>query len=460
MGDEMAESAKQKNELFKQLRKEIASIRLVDAHEHLPDEEKWISGEVSPSASLGNRLSMETDFSALLGYAIGDLVSAGMPKDAVLPGMTWEEKWRGMQPFWRHVRNLGPGRLCRQVLSEFFDVDDLSEATIPEINSKLPEYRKPGIYKKLFKDSYGFEVAANVVETVTDNSSNECLAPLLYTSNYSLIQTRDDIARLEKDAGRDIYSLNTYVQALDMLIENAIDLGLIGIKWHKLSYLRDIHYPATDAATAEACLNRIFKMPAVGGTAYNTAVGFDEMKPFQNFIQHHLIRRAIDLDLAVQVHTGTLGGSHGAHINHTNPTHLVNLFLQYPQARFDLLHAGYPYMQELAALVKLFPNIYINMAWFDLLSPLAAINYLQEWLSSVPTNKIFAFGADQKTILHACINAEQVRDNVAEAITREIISGAISEEEAILMADDLLRINAWHYFKMEKRWANRNKYSN
>jgi predicted TIM-barrel fold metal-dependent hydrolase len=32
--------------------------------------------------------------------------------------------------------------------------------------------------------------------------------------------------------------------------------------------------------------------------------------------------------------------------------HLVDLFLQYPQARFDLLHAGYPYMRELAALLR------------------------------------------------------------------------------------------------------------
>ena len=94
----------------------------------------------------------------------------------------------------------------------------------------------------------------------------------------------------------------------------------------------------------------------------------------------------------------------------------MDLFLQYPQARFDLLHAGYPYMRELVALVKLFPNVYINMAWFDLLSPIAAKNYLLEWISSVPTNKIFAFGGDQKTVLHACVNAEQIRGNVSEAL--------------------------------------------
>ena len=110
-----------------------------------------------------------------------------------------------MRPFWRHVRNLGPGRLCREVLSVFFNVQDLSESTIPIVNSKLSEFRKPGVYRRLFKEAYLFEVSANVVETVTGASSCEFFAPLLYTSNYSLIQTREDLKALEKEAKQDIY---------------------------------------------------------------------------------------------------------------------------------------------------------------------------------------------------------------------------------------------------------------
>ena len=218
----MDQTTKQHSELYDRIRKEIGRIWVVDAHEHLPDEEMWVSAEVDPSTSLGTRLTMEPDFSSLLGYAIGDLVAAGMPKDAVLPGMNWKEKWRGMRPFWRHVRNMGPGRLCRKVLSVFFNVEDLSESTIPTVNSKLSEFRKPGVYQRLFKEAYRFEVGANVVENVSGASSCEFFAPLLYTSNYSLIQTREDIKRLEKEADQDIYSLKTYVQALDAVLEKGV----------------------------------------------------------------------------------------------------------------------------------------------------------------------------------------------------------------------------------------------
>lgn len=59
--------------LLPRLRKALDTIRLVDAHEHLPSENRWL--EAGP------------DVISLIGYAGGDLVSAGMDKDAVSPGM-------------------------------------------------------------------------------------------------------------------------------------------------------------------------------------------------------------------------------------------------------------------------------------------------------------------------------------------------------------------------------------
>jgi hypothetical protein len=196
-------------------------------------------------------------------------------------------------------------------------------------------------------------------------------------------------------------------------------------------------------------------MPAQGGFASDTPVGFDEMRPFQDFIQHHLVQRAIDLDWPVQIHTGIFGGSRGAQITHANPTHLVDLFLRYPQARFDLLHASYPYMGELTALAKLFSNVYINTAWFELLSPGFARQYLREWIRSVPLNKILALGPDQFSPLLSCAYVELVRDNLAEALAAEVADGTMSQQQALHAAARLLRENAWEYFRLEDRWANR-----
>ncbi len=446
--------------LYKSLRQEVEKIKLVDAHEHLPSEEQWLAQKLDRTSLSGYvQLSQEADFSALLGYVHADLVSAGMPKDALLPGMSGEEKWKGMRPFWRHVRNTGAGALCRRTLSMFFGVDDLTDSTVPAIQEKLASLKKPGTYRRLFKEKHNFAVCVNVVDPVTETSSSDIFAPLLYTSNFAAVQTRSDIHRLEETADQEVYSLKTYIRALDTVLEEGFKKGLVGIKWHKLAYLRDIHYPIGDAHAAERCLTRILRMPARGGIGADTPVGFDEMHPFQDFIQHHLVQRAIEMDWPVQIHTGTLGGSHGAQVSHTNPTHLVDLFLQYPQARFDLLHVSYPYTGELTALVKLFPNVYINTAWFEVLSPRIANRCLREWVTTIPTNKIFAFGGDQKSVFHSCAYAEMVRDNLSEILADEVVEGAMTEQHALDIATSMLRENAWEYFRLQERWAARHETS-
>ena len=430
--------------LYERLRKELGNMYLVDAHEHLPSEEQWLAQEVN--------------FTSLLGYAFGDMVSAGMQmrEATVFAGMSIEEKWNWIRPFWRYVRNMGAGSLCRKALSMFFDVDDLNDSAIPIVQEKLNDLMKPGIYQRLLQDEYNITVCVNVV-AMTGISSSAVLAPILYTSNFAAVQRRNDIHMLEKVSNQEIYSLETYLRALDSVLEQGLRNGLVGIKWHKLAYLRDIHYPIEGANVAEKCLDRILRMPARGGVASDTPVGFDEMRPFHNFIQHHLVRRAIELDWPVQIHTGIFGGSHGAQVSHANPTHLADLFLQYPQARFDLLHASYPYIRELTALVKLFPNVYINTSWFDILSPRAAKQYLREWITSVPINKILAFGGDHACVFLSCAYAETVRDTLARVLADEVTEGNMSEEYALDIAACMLRENAWAHFRLQERWASRHE---
>lgn len=431
------------SDLYDGLRRELGNMQLVDAHDHLPSEEQW--------------LAQDADFSSLLGYAQADMVSAGMPTSALRPEMGAEEKWECLRPYWRHVRNTGAGSLCRRALTMFCGVDDLSDSTIPIIQRKLEGLRDPGVYQRLLKDRYHILVCVNhnPLDPITNPRASRFFAPLLYTSIYAMVHTRDDLHRLEEASNQDIYSLKTYLRALDAILERGLRNGIVGIKWHKLAYLRDIHYDVPDPHLAEICLTRLLRMPSRVRVAGDTPVGFDEMRPFQDLIQHHLVQRAIELDLPIQIHTGTLGGSHGAQISHTKPSHLADLFLQYPQARFDLLHASYPYMRELAALAQLFPNVHINTAWFEILSPRAAKLFLWEWITSIPTNKVFAFGGDHKCMLLSCAYAELVRDNLAEILANEVAAGNMTEGIALDVAARLLRENAWEHFRLEDRWASR-----
>jgi uncharacterized protein len=442
LDEEVASSAAP--QLQNRLRQELGEIGLVDAHEHLPHEGDW--------------LSKGPDLVNLLGYSVvGDLQTAGMPQDALQEEMNADAVWDAIAPYWAYVRNMGSARLLRRALSLFFDVDELNRSVLRTVETELSSLMQPGVYMNLLRQRHKIEVCLNVEgpPTVLDQPPFELFAPLLYTSIFANVQKRSDIQQVEEWSDVSVYSLDTYLQAVDEVIDRCVERGLVGIKWHQLAYLRDIHYAAPDRSQAEQCFNRILQMPAAGGLSSDTAVGFDRMRPFQDLIQHHLVRRAIDFDMPVQIHTGILGLSRGAQISHTNPSHLTNLFLQYPTARFDLLHVSYPYIRELTAIAKLFPNVYINTSWFEVLSPRAAKQYLREWLSSVPTNKILAFGGDQMNVLLSCASAEIVRDILADALAEEVIAGNMSENQAVHTANALLRNNAWEYFRLERKWRNR-----
>jgi hypothetical protein len=452
----MRMNTQDRNKLYETLRQELASIHLVDAHSHLPSEEAW--------------LSWEEDFTSLLGYAMTDLVNAGLSRDEIVIPLAgddrWrldygydyigdtrsiEEKWKAIKPYWRYVRHIGSAHVTRTTLRMFFDCDDFDDATIPTIQNRIKELKKPGTYRQVIKEKSKIDAVCNVVQSIKECPATDVLAPQLYTDTFATIQKRRDIYRLQQAANQEIYSLTTYLRALDTMLEEAVRQGLIGIKWHVFPYLRDMQYDVADTYEAAKCLDKILQMPARGGSGSSTAVGFDEMRPFQDLIQNHLVERAIELDIPVQIHAATLGASYGGPLQNGNPTALVSLFLRYPQARFNILHASFPFSRELGAIAHLFPNVYINCSWFDILSPQSYKLFLKDWLTGMPFNKIFAFGADQFNVFHVGACAERVRDLVAEVLTDLVAEGDMAESDAVFIADCILRKNAWEHWKLEKR---------
>ena len=423
--------------LYERLREEIGKLWVVDVHEHLPSEEEW--------------KAQKLDLVSILGYLFRDLISAGMPKDLLRSCKDMEEAWKNVKPYWKYVQHMGHGTLFRKMVSLFFNIDDVEALSIPTLAAELEKIQISRTYRDLL-DEYGVIVSLNVVKKVTKTSSNSHFAPLLNTSDFAMVQSRDDLEKIEEASNKDISSLKTYLEALDTIIEEAYQNGMVGFKWHKLAYLREINYAPQTTGAAERCFERILKLPARDGVASDTAVGFEEMHQFQDFIQHFIVRRSIDLDLPIQIHTGIQGSTSGAQINYANPCHLVEIFLQYPRARFDLLHASYPYMAELAALSKLFPNVYINTAWFDLLSPEVARRCIGEWITSVPLNKIFTFGGDQHNILLACACSEIARNLITKVMADKVAQQALSEQQALESTLLFLRDNAWNYFRLEERW--------
>ena len=160
---------------------------------------------------------------------------------------------------------------------------------------------------------------------------------------------------------------------------------------------------------------------------------------------HHIIRRATAEGLPVQIHTGILARNANV-IENTNPQHLNNLFLIYPDTRFVLLHFSFPYMHEAFSLAKMFSNVYLDFCWVPMLSKRAAIQALDEFFDLVPGNKIM-WGGDAFRVEEAYAGACEAKEVVTSVLANRIDRGDLDTEGAVELARALFYGNARDLFQ-------------
>jgi len=88
------------------------------------------------------------------------------------------------------------------------------------------------------------------------------------------------------------------------------------------------------------------------------------LKPFQDAAFWSVFEKAGELGLPIQIHSGLefpqpWDGRPGV---------LIPSLIRFPQTKFAIFHGSYPHMAELTGLAKSFPNVYLDLAWFHLLS--------------------------------------------------------------------------------------------
>jgi predicted TIM-barrel fold metal-dependent hydrolase len=120
---------------------------------------------------------------------------------------------------------------------------------------------------------------------------------------------------------------------------------------------------------------------------------------------------------------------------------MVTLLQAFPDARFDFSHSGYPYWREAGVLAKTFPNVYLNLSWIHIVSPIGVRSALREWLRMVPYNKIIAFGDDVYYPEMVYGHLKIARQNVAHVLAEMIEEGYITEETALAVAHALFYDN-------------------
>ncbi|HET6220413.1 MAG TPA: amidohydrolase family protein [Acidobacteriaceae bacterium] len=440
-----AASAASPASLQSQLTAEFKNLSIADTHEHFFDEL--------------DRVKRHVDFFSLVqgSYVESDLVSAGMPEEALRVFHDQQaldsERWRAMEPYWKLVRFTGYAQALQIAVHDLYGGNPVSGATIRSINETIASQNRPGLYRSILNDH------ARIRFCVEDDSCNGCTRIRSSPQNFEYIvlarrfdkfiipATLADIHELESATGVSITNLQGLKQAADRSFQQNLDQGMRAVKV-AVAYYRELHFDEVGEAEAESDFEALIRQQRALPQGFRA--GF--VRPFrrlEDHMFHHIMRLAEAHHLPVQIHTGIFAGTGGV-LTNSRPTLLINTFNLYPQIPFDIFHLSFPYQDELGALARAFPNVHADFCWANVISPPAARRAFDEFLESMPLNKILAFGGDYMYPELSYGHAEIARRTLAEVLAGKVESGWCTEEDALDIGRRLLYDNAAEFFSWQK----------
>ena len=433
------------------IREEIDRTSIVDTHEHITPQEDVLKRDVDLFDLLKNG-----------GYILDDLASSGMPVESIswphLPSRArytdrnrMNLNWEMLKPYLDRVKSTAYYKFYIRAFRDLFNFQD------PEINDRNWEDLSTRILKANKRSDwyrYVLKEKANIDASLLDPGplrtvgsfevDREFFLPLLRVNPFLYGYDREkrdidgnSVYEIANEWGVEVRSFEDYLELIDIAFKKAMDARIVCIK-AAVAYERTLGF---EEATVEDA-KRVFNMAG-------ERISLSDAKKFEDYIFRLMIEKATEKGLPIQIHTGMHAGS-GNILANSNPLLLNNLFLDYPDARFDIFHGGYPFSRELGVLAKIFPNVYLNFCWLPIISPTAAKNCLEEWIELVPNNKLL-WGGDCLRVESAYGSVSFAKQVVTEALAEKIQKGYLSEVEALDLAKKIFRENAWELFELDER---------
>lgn len=214
--------------------------------------------------------------------------------------------------------------------------------------------------------------------------------------------------------------------------------GAIAEKF-EAAYLRSLAFDKVDRATAD----RIYAQFAGKGVPEDAVY-----KQLQDFLFRYIAAECGRLGMAVHVHTMAGAGGY-FHVAEANPL-LLESVLNDPglrQTKFVMLHGGWPFTHEIAALLTK-PNAFLDYSNQGMIvSAETMAGTLREWLELVPEKVMFATDAypympEMGWEELGWMAARKGRQALAIALTGMLRDGEVTRPRALELANMVLRDNA------------------
>jgi uncharacterized protein len=253
-----------------------------------------------------------------------------------------------------------------------------------------------------------------------------------------------------EDRQRDLYlteaGLNKLPPTLDdylrLVVTAALERhkqgGAVAEKF-EIAYLRPFGFDKVERSTAAKIYSAYATKSAPPGADY---------KQLQDFLFRYIASECGRLGMAVHIHTMAGAGSY-FDVAGANPLLLESMFNDpdLRKTKFVMLHGGWPYTREIAALLTK-PNVYLDYSLQSLLFPASSLApTIRQWLEYVPEKVLFATDAYPYSDEigweeSGWLASKRGREALALALTIMMRNGEISTARASELAHLVLRENA------------------
>lgn len=393
----------------------MAEMDIIDAHEHIKPESV--------------RLSKSWDLFVLFShYTRHDLFSSGMdrsaygattPEAAVRKdyeslydmSIPLEQRWRRFKPYWERIKYGSYARAARLTAKLVYGVDDINDDTYQELSSRIQAENTPGIYRRILCDRCRIVVSLSMTG---ETNVERPLVPVMPIGRVYQLVNREQIEKLSSEFGMPIKNVDDCVAVARRQIEKWANEGVPAIKFG----LRCNRPP--DRKAAEDAFKKLMD-------GQELALDSENFEPLENFMRHHCLEIAADLDMVAAVHTGMWGD-----FRNLDPKHMLTLAPRHPRTNFDMFHLGMPMVRDAIVIGKNMPNVFLGLTWTYIISQAQTASAIDEIIDQVPVNKVIAFGGDYRFAVEKVVgHLHMARETLAQVFGRRIDRGLMSFDEAM-----------------------------
>jgi hypothetical protein len=310
-------------------------------------------------------------------------------------------------------------------------------AAAQAINVQL---RKPGQRLEMLKQK------ANLDHVQTDNFVWACLpdvsGPDFFLYDLSWVGfCNGDVPqeKLEEETGIVVNTLSDLRQAMAGLFEKYGAMAIAVKAQH--AYSRTLRWVERSDDEAARSLEVILKDPEHAPEEDRLCLG--------DWGWARGTELSIEYNLPFKLHTGYYAGHSRMPVDRIKGGNLCGLLARYPDARFVLMHIGYPYNHEMVALAKHYPNVWVDLCWAWSIDPYSSLDFVRRFIHAVPINKLFAFGGDTGWPTSSYAYAIQARKWLTRALESEVQDGYLTEKQAMDIAYRLMQNNQRDCFDIE-----------